>query len=69
MSPQADDAAEALPHPRATSVLFGHSEVEAALLAAYRSGRVPHAWLIACIVAAVGVLVFYLRAPLLAFLW
>jgi DNA polymerase III subunit delta' len=45
MSPQADDAAEAMPHPRATSVLFGHSDVEAALLAAYRSGHVPHAWL------------------------
>jgi DNA polymerase III subunit delta' len=33
-------------HPRETAVLFGHSEAEAALLNAYRSGRIPHAWLI-----------------------
>ncbi len=33
-------------HPRETSDLFGHSEAEAALLNAYRSGRIPHAWLI-----------------------
>jgi DNA polymerase III subunit delta' len=36
----------ASPHPRQTSVLFGHREAEAALLNAYRSGRIPHAWLI-----------------------
>src|SRR5580704_16292748 len=35
-----------VPHPRETSVLFGHREAEAALLNAYRSGRIPHAWLI-----------------------
>jgi DNA polymerase-3 subunit delta' len=35
------------PHPRGTTVLFGQSGAEAALLAAYRSGRVPHAFLIA----------------------
>src|SRR5215469_10371552 len=50
MSPRAatedDDAGEA-PHPRATTALFGHAVAEAALLAAYRSGRVPHAFLIA----------------------
>jgi DNA polymerase-3 subunit delta' len=40
-----EDTGEA-PHPRATSVLFGHALAEAALLAAYRSGRVPHAFLI-----------------------
>jgi DNA polymerase III subunit delta' len=34
------------PHPRATPVLFGHAAAEAAFLAAYRSGRVPHAFLI-----------------------
>src|ERR1700722_84600 len=34
------------PHPRETTVLFGHREAEAALLNAYRSGRIPHAWLI-----------------------
>jgi DNA polymerase-3 subunit delta' len=41
-----EDADEA-PHPRATTALFGHASAEAALLAAYRSGRVPHAFLIA----------------------
>jgi DNA polymerase-3 subunit delta' len=34
------------PHPRETSVLFGHREAETALLNAYKSGRIPHAWLI-----------------------
>jgi DNA polymerase-3 subunit delta' len=33
-------------HPRETSDLFGHREAEFALLNAYRSGRIPHAWLI-----------------------
>jgi DNA polymerase III subunit delta' len=33
-------------HPRETNALFGHREAEAALLKAYRSGRIPHAWLI-----------------------
>jgi DNA polymerase-3 subunit delta' len=33
-------------HPRETSALFGHGEAEQALLNAYRSGRIPHAWLI-----------------------
>jgi len=32
--------------PRETAVLFGHAEAEQALLASYRGGRVPHAWLI-----------------------
>src|SRR5260370_26542730 len=32
--------------PRETTALFGHGEAEAALLNAYRSGRIPHAWLI-----------------------
>jgi DNA polymerase III subunit delta' len=36
----------AAPHPRETTALFGHREAEAALLNAYRSGRIPHAWLI-----------------------
>jgi DNA polymerase-3 subunit delta' len=44
---EADDDVEETPPPRATAVLFGHAPVEAALLAAYRSGRVPHAFLIA----------------------
>ena len=33
-------------HPRETSTLAGHREAETALLNAYRSGRIPHAWLI-----------------------
>src|SRR6476646_3011035 len=33
-------------HPRETSTLAGHCEAEMALLNAYRSGRIPHAWLI-----------------------
>jgi DNA polymerase-3 subunit delta' len=44
MSPQADDGDTA--HPRATTALFGHGGAEAALLAAYRGGRVPHAVLL-----------------------
>jgi len=50
MSPRAseedDDDRNEAPHPRATTVLFGHALAETALLAAYRSGRVPHAFLI-----------------------
>jgi DNA polymerase-3 subunit delta' len=34
------------PHPRETMSLFGHREAELVLLNAYRSGRIPHAWLI-----------------------
>ena len=33
-------------HPRETTALFGHRDAEMALLNAYRSGRIPHAWLI-----------------------
>src|SRR5438270_8321073 len=33
-------------HPRQTTALFGHADPEAALLSAYRGGRMPHAWLI-----------------------
>ena len=33
-------------HPRETPDLFGHREAETALLNAYRSGRIAHAWLI-----------------------
>src|ERR1700688_2354076 len=36
----------AVVHPRETTALFGHREAETALLNAYRSGRIPHAWLI-----------------------
>jgi DNA polymerase III subunit delta' len=41
-----DDIAVEVQHPRETFALFGHSEAEQALLAAYRGGRIPHAWLI-----------------------
>jgi len=34
------------PHPRETTALFGHADAEQTLLEAYRSGRIPHAWLI-----------------------
>ncbi len=50
MAPRAaseDDEADDAPHPRATTDFFGHALAESALLAAYRSGRVPHAFLIA----------------------
>jgi DNA polymerase III subunit delta' len=33
-------------HPRQTTALFGHADGERALLDAYRSERMPHAWLI-----------------------
>src|SRR3979490_109271 len=33
-------------HPRETTALFGQPAAETALLNAYRSGRIPHAWLI-----------------------
>jgi len=35
-----------VPHPREMTALFGHHDAETALLSAYRSGRIPHAWLI-----------------------
>ena len=46
MSPRQTERESAVPHPRETNRLFGHREAEAALLAAYRSGRIAHAWLI-----------------------
>lgn len=46
MSPRQVEAESAVRHPRETFALFGHHEAEAALLSAYRSGRIPHAWLI-----------------------
>src|SRR5712672_4840916 len=36
----------AVVHPRETTALSGHRDAEQALLNAYRSGRIPHAWLI-----------------------
>jgi DNA polymerase III subunit delta' len=46
MSPRKSEEEAAVRHPRQTSDLFGHREAESALLDAYRSGRIPHAWLI-----------------------
>jgi DNA polymerase-3 subunit delta' len=40
------EESEDIAPPRETCVLFGHAEAEQALLAAYKSGRMPHAWLI-----------------------
>ena len=46
MSRAADSDDGAMAHPRETSALFGHAEAEQALLEAYRSSRIPHAWLL-----------------------
>jgi DNA polymerase-3 subunit delta' len=46
MSPRKTSEEIAVRHPRETAGLFGHREAETALLSAYRSGRIPHAWLI-----------------------
>ncbi len=48
MSPKRVEAADedSIGHPRSTQVLFGHDAAEQALLEAYRSGRIPHAFLI-----------------------
>jgi len=49
VSPRAsdgDDERGEVPHPRVTAALFGQAVAETALLDAYRSGRVPHAFLI-----------------------
>ena len=46
MSPRQVEAQIAAVHPRETTVLFGHHDAELALLNAYRSGRIPHAWLL-----------------------
>jgi DNA polymerase III subunit delta' len=35
-----------VPHPRDTAELFGHAAAEQALLSDYKSGRIPHAFLI-----------------------
>jgi DNA polymerase-3 subunit delta' len=41
-----DENDSGLPRPRETMVLFGHDSAEREFLTIYRSGRVPHAWLI-----------------------
>jgi DNA polymerase III subunit delta' len=35
-----------VPPPRETTLLFGHQAAEQAILSSYRSGRIPHSWLI-----------------------
>lgn len=40
------DRLDDTPHPRETTRLIGHGEAEHALLEAYRSGRIPHAWIL-----------------------
>ncbi len=40
------DGERDVPLPRETAVLFGHQAAEQAFLSSYRSGRIPHAWLI-----------------------
>lgn len=40
------EADDEVAHPRDTETLFGHEEAERALLDAYKSGRIPHAFLI-----------------------
>ena len=45
MSEDDSDARDTL-SPRETLALFGHAEAERTLLDSYKSGRIPHAWLI-----------------------
>jgi DNA polymerase-3 subunit delta' len=45
-APPESDAFPGAPHPRLTTRLVGHAAAEAAMLAAYREGRLAHAWLI-----------------------
>ncbi len=44
--PEDSDRVGGVRHPRRTTTLFGHAGAERDLLEAYRSGRLPHAWLI-----------------------
>jgi DNA polymerase-3 subunit delta' len=46
MSARSTDTDLTIRAPRETTALFGHHDAEQTLLAAYRSGRIPHAWLI-----------------------
>src|SRR4051812_49136015 len=46
MSARQSETSVAIPHPRETMSLFGHRDAELALLHAFQSGRIPHAWLI-----------------------
>jgi DNA polymerase-3 subunit delta' len=46
VSPAADSDSNDFALPRATTQLVGHADAERVLLDAYRSGRMPHAWLL-----------------------
>ncbi|MBX9709729.1 MAG: DNA polymerase III subunit delta' [Xanthobacteraceae bacterium] len=46
MSERSDEIESAIPAPRETSFFYGHTAAEATLLSAYKSGHIPHAWLI-----------------------
>src|SRR3954453_22939762 len=46
MSARKVETQTAAVHPRENRELYGHRDAEMALLNAYRSGRIPHAWLI-----------------------
>jgi DNA polymerase-3 subunit delta' len=46
MSPRQTEPQITAPHPRETAELFGHRDAEMTLLNAYRSGRIPHGWLV-----------------------
>lgn len=46
MSVRESETEKSVPAPRETTSFYGHAEAEAMLLNAYRSGRIPHAWLI-----------------------
>ena len=46
MSAKSSEPEIAVRAPRETTALFGHHDAEQTLLTAYRSGRIPHAWLI-----------------------
>lgn len=41
-----EDGESEITHPRETHILFGHADAERILLDAYRSGQMPHAWII-----------------------
>lgn len=45
-SEDTEDGDSAVPRPRETAVLYGHDAAERTFLSAWRSGRVPHAWLL-----------------------
>jgi len=45
-APPESDALNGTPHPRMSETFVGHAEAEQTLLSAYRSGKLPHAWVL-----------------------